>query len=156
MINRLVSNFSMKIFETRRQRLKKIIADDFNGNQAEFSRKTGIKAPQINRWLSTSAADPRNITEKSARKIEQGTGKPSGWLDAGTDFFPTEYASQKAEQERKPYLSGIRELSTISARDKDIEEIIDLIKRTNHSGVAMVLKAARDAYAERPMSKTAK
>lgn len=77
----LASNNRMDIFENRRTRLAALIDEVANGNQAEFSRLTGIKAPQINRWLSTKANEQRNITEGSARKIEQLTGKESGWLD---------------------------------------------------------------------------
>lgn len=71
----------MDIFANRRARLQKLIADDFNGNQAAFSKHSGIKAPQVNRWLSTTAGDKRNITEPSARTIEQKCGKPPRWLD---------------------------------------------------------------------------
>lgn len=71
----------MDIFANRRARLQKLIADDFNGNQAAFSKHTGIKAPQVNRWLSTTAGDKRNITEPSARTIEEKCRKPPRWLD---------------------------------------------------------------------------
>lgn len=71
----------MDIFTNRRERLKKLIEDDFGGNQAAFSKHTNIKAPQVNRWLSTTADDTRNITESSARAIELKCEKPPRWLD---------------------------------------------------------------------------
>lgn len=75
------SNEKMDIFETRRVRLKKIIADDFGGNQAAFSRYTSLKASQVNRWLSKTAETIPVITEVSAREIERKCNKPTGWLD---------------------------------------------------------------------------
>jgi hypothetical protein len=79
---RVRSNRRMDIFSIRRERLRQLILDDFKGNQAAFSEHTKIKPPQINRWLSMTAADPRKITETSARSIEQKTNKPAGWLDS--------------------------------------------------------------------------
>ena len=73
----------MDIFNLRRLNLQLLIDVDFNGNQARLSEKTDIKAPQINRWLSTTARDKRNITEKSARNIEKRCDKPAGWMDVG-------------------------------------------------------------------------
>jgi SOS-response transcriptional repressor LexA len=71
----------MDIYEKRRAKLADLIALDYEGNQAEFSRRTGFKSPQINRWLSTTTSDRRNITESSARKIEEKANKPRYWLD---------------------------------------------------------------------------
>ena len=71
----------MDISEIRRRRLGQLIREDFGGNQSLFSARTGIKAPQVNRWLSETATDKRTITEPSARKIEKKSGKPFRWLD---------------------------------------------------------------------------
>lgn len=81
MSRNLAFNNRMDIFETRRRRLEVLIREVSGGNQAEFAGLMSIKAPQINRWLSTTAADRRNITEPSARKIEEKAGKSKGWLD---------------------------------------------------------------------------
>jgi hypothetical protein len=76
-----MSNVDMDIFEMRRKRLLELINTDFDGNQAAFSRHTGLTAPQINRWISPTSNDKRNITERSAREIEKKCGKPFDWLD---------------------------------------------------------------------------
>lgn len=82
-----MSNIGMEIFETRRARLIKLIEDDFEGNQASFCRHTEIGAPQLNRWISETNSDKRNITERSAREIERKCGKPMDWLDRQDDYI---------------------------------------------------------------------
>lgn len=81
MRHNLSSNNQMDIFDTRRAQLRRLIKEVSDGNQAAFAKETGIKAPQINRWLSSTAAESRNITEPSARSIEKKAGKTEGWLD---------------------------------------------------------------------------
>lgn len=75
-------NQPMELFETRKKRLWKIIEEDFGENQAAFSRHVGIKASQVNRWLSDSAEKVPVINEVSARLIEQKCNKPRDWLDS--------------------------------------------------------------------------
>lgn len=76
------SNARMDIFEIRRNRLEKLIHDDFGGNQAAFSRFTHLKPSQVNRWLSKNAETIPSITEVSAREIERKCNKPQGWMDS--------------------------------------------------------------------------
>jgi len=76
-----MSNTRMDIFEQRRVKLMQLIDSDFDGNQAEFCRKTGFTTPQLNRWISITNTDKRNISERSARTIELKCGKPFDWLD---------------------------------------------------------------------------
>lgn len=78
-------HIQMDIYTIRKARLTALIAHEYGDNKAEFSRKTGISAPQVSRWLSDTATDTRNITEDSARAIEHKTGKPLGWLDLDQD-----------------------------------------------------------------------
>lgn len=78
----------MDIYKKRKEMLRRLINDLFSDSQAEFSRKTGIKSSQINRWISETASDPRNITEPSARDIEERAGVGRGYLDGiGNDNF---------------------------------------------------------------------
>jgi hypothetical protein len=72
----------MDIFEIRRTRLRKLIDDDFDGNQSAFGRFTSYSQTQINKWLSLTNVSRRNITELSAREIEQKCNKPRDWLDS--------------------------------------------------------------------------
>ena len=74
-------NTFMDTFTIRRANLRHLIDTKFGRNQAAFAEAVGCKPPQVNRWLSTTATDPRNITETSARSIERKLGLISGWLD---------------------------------------------------------------------------
>ena len=94
----MLSDNRMDIFELRRLNLQLLIDVDFNGNQASMSEKTGIKTPQINRWLSTTAKEKRKITETSARSIEASCGKPSGWMDHENSAGDAGHAKTEDEQ----------------------------------------------------------
>lgn len=61
----------------RHERLRELIAAQFNGSQAEFCRRTGLRTTQVNQWLK----DYRVMGEKSARLIEQLLGLPKLTLD---------------------------------------------------------------------------
>lgn len=76
------SNKEMDIYEMRISRLRKLIADDFADNQAAFARVTAIKPSQVNRWLSKNAKKIPEMSEQSARYIEEKCRKPSGWMDS--------------------------------------------------------------------------
>lgn len=62
---------AMDIYELRKQRLREIIDDYFNGKVARLAAYSGIKSTQIHRWLSEATTNPRKITEDSAREIER-------------------------------------------------------------------------------------
>ncbi|HEZ1342616.1 TPA: helix-turn-helix transcriptional regulator [Neisseria meningitidis] len=61
----------------RVERIKNLIADRFNGNQAEFSRAINKAPAQINQWLNGY----RNIGDGVAAQIETALGLPRGWVD---------------------------------------------------------------------------
>lgn len=120
-----MSNTRMDIHDIRKARLNELIDLAFAGNQLAFAKKTGIKAPQVNRWLSDTASDTRNITEASARKIEELCGKPRGWLDHDESATPEEIATAfSGGKESK------RELLTLVARlpDSETETLLPLVR----------------------------
>lgn len=59
----------------RKSRLKQLVSDA--ESISAFARKYGFDPTYISQMLHGH----RNIGEKTARKIEQATGKPLGWLD---------------------------------------------------------------------------
>lgn len=74
-------NSGMDVFAIRRKNLRALIDTHFKGNQAALADAVGCKPPQINRWLSTTTSDRRNITERSARSIEEKLALKNLWLD---------------------------------------------------------------------------
>lgn len=65
----------------RIDRLTKLIADKFGGNQAAFARAIGRAPSQVWQYLSGHRA----LGEAMARHIETRLRLPRGWLDQGVD-----------------------------------------------------------------------
>lgn len=130
----------MDIFEHRRRRFDLLIKRYFNNNQRKFSEDTKIKAPQVNRWLSTTAAETRRITETSARNIERASGKvPEKWLDMADD----ECAVPVAANEPPPIAAYPTFPAKPSARSAAIMQIMAEIEKMDDVGVGMLLERAR-------------
>lgn len=126
MCGRLPFNHQMDIYEIRRERLVTLIDSQCNGRQAELSARTGIKATQINRWISTKNNSPRRITEDSARAIESKMALPSGWLDQPDITMPaiTPAPVLVARQPTKRYATGpIGEVVAIMERFSEAEQL---------------------------------
>lgn len=68
--------------ERRVVNLRRIIDKDFRGSQTLFSERVGISLAQIGQWLaSPDSPHLRNMSERSARKIEEKLGLTEGTLD---------------------------------------------------------------------------
>jgi transcriptional regulator with XRE-family HTH domain len=74
----------MDVQETRRKRLRQLV--DEYGTQTALADKLGIEQNYISRALSGR----KRIMEDFAAKVEQATGKPTGWMSrlekSGTDW----------------------------------------------------------------------
>lgn len=68
----------MKVYENRRANLARLIVVRFGGQKKALSDALGSLQSQVSQWLGGN----RNISEKSARRIEELAGVPPGWLDA--------------------------------------------------------------------------
>jgi hypothetical protein len=68
-------------FETRRDNLRRLILDKFDGNRAAFARAAGVNQNQINLLLSDNEQHRRNLGEALARRMEQAVGLPNGYFD---------------------------------------------------------------------------
>ena len=66
----------------RRNNLTRLIAGRYAGSHSNFAAAVGISLSQIGQWLAPEDSPHlRNMSERSARKIESKTGLPEGWLD---------------------------------------------------------------------------
>jgi hypothetical protein len=135
---RLPSNLQMDIYDLRRSRLRSLIDSACQGNQAQLSSRTGIKAPQINRWLSLTTNEPRRITEESARMIERKMQLTPGWLDRPEDYEPLA-ARQPTATAAYFTPNGARVAQVVkimqTLSDADQERVV---------GAAMLIKAEAD------------
>ena len=76
-------NSGMNIQTYRRQRLLDYIARHFNGNRANFARKTGLSEQRVAQLLSDTWRDGNNFGEKMARKVEALAEMEVAYLDQG-------------------------------------------------------------------------
>lgn len=93
----------------RVERLKKLIAESYEGRNKIFSSKSGIAESQISQYIGGN----RNIGEKTARKIELIAGKPMGWLDGSVHIAEEQPATYnvnpiKAKSQRFPIVSWVQ------------------------------------------------
>lgn len=77
--------------QARRANLLRLIAERFGGSQSNFATVTGISLSQIGQWLADEdSPHVRNMSERSARKIEGACSLPSGWLDSNHEEHASE------------------------------------------------------------------
>jgi len=69
----------MAIGETRRANLRWLIDTEFDGIDAKLARQAGLHPSQISRALSANSST--EIGNRLARRIEEKTEKPEGWMD---------------------------------------------------------------------------
>ncbi len=69
----------MAIGETRRANLRWLIDTEFGGVDAKLARQVGLHPSQISRALSEGSGAA--IGNRIARRIEDKSGKPDGWMD---------------------------------------------------------------------------
>ena len=68
------------IRETRRARLAQLVAQ--HGGQVGVASKMGKDKNQVYQWLlHVESKASRNISDSSARALEEAFGLPSGWMD---------------------------------------------------------------------------
>ena len=70
----------MNIAEIRLINLTRIIDEVFDKQKAPLARKIGVSPNNISRYYSKKEGDRRNISDATAKLIEDVAGKPEGWL----------------------------------------------------------------------------
>jgi len=73
-----------EIHEIRRQRLRDILASDFEGRQVDLAKALD-RAPS---YISQCITGLSQIGERFSRHVEKKLGKPKGWLDAYEGTMP--------------------------------------------------------------------
>ena len=69
-------------YDIRRGRLRALIDEVAAGNAADFGRQVGKDRRQISAWLREPGKEgAKNISDTSAREIENHFAKGRGWLD---------------------------------------------------------------------------
>jgi hypothetical protein len=72
-------------FENRRIRLRQLIAERADGNQAAFGRLYGYERAQISQFLSANYNGGRSPGGNVIDELEERCGLPSGWFDRPAD-----------------------------------------------------------------------
>jgi phage repressor protein C with HTH and peptisase S24 domain len=68
---------TVDIQEIRRERLRRLISDEYGGNTSRFGQIVGKSQSQLSGTLTSK----KGFGEKLARQIEAAVGLPKGWLD---------------------------------------------------------------------------
>lgn len=69
----------MHVYEVRRERLRELLQEI---KAADLARQSGVDATLITRYLyEPGRKGAKNISEQTARKLEHGGHKLTGWLD---------------------------------------------------------------------------
>lgn len=70
-----------EIHEVRRDNLRSLVQDKFDGNRSAFARAAGRDKNLINLMLTTNPELRRGMGEVQARSIEEAPQLPAGWMD---------------------------------------------------------------------------
>jgi len=71
----------MNISEIRRENLKSVIRDHYDGVSRRLALKLELNPSHISRLYTDNEEHRRNMGDKLARRIEEATGLKNGWLD---------------------------------------------------------------------------
>lgn len=72
---------TQEVIEVRRENLRTLVRDKYEGNRAALARAASIQQNQINLILTDNPKHRRNIGESLARRIEAALSLPSLWMD---------------------------------------------------------------------------
>jgi len=75
----------MAKYENRRKRLRRLIDERANGNQAAFGRMYGYERSQISQYLSATYNKGRSPGGNVIDDLEEKLGLPPGWFDIDDD-----------------------------------------------------------------------
>lgn len=119
-----------QVIEVRRKNLRLLIERRFDGSQKNFSLSTGISPSQLGQWLSEGeSSGTRNMSERSARRLEVRLSLPAGWLDVDHDGPASSavIAGVSMVSSTWPFTVSPEEINRLSGDDR---ELVDrLIKR---------------------------
>lgn len=80
----MLNNDQMDTIEITRVKRLEMLKKEF-GSYANITEKTGISESQFSQWANQSpdskTGRPRVMSSDSARRIENGCSKPTGWMD---------------------------------------------------------------------------
>lgn len=112
------------LLEIRRERLALLLRECWGGAHKPLAQAARVQLAQIGQWLSEpDAIGHRNISERTARKLERVSGKPPLWLDYDGEEArliameaPAEYSIPSAVKP-VPLVSNVRATNFTEAFD---------------------------------------
>lgn len=119
----------MDIRTVRRTNFEALIKEA--GTIAALARKTGASEKYLrhiyNGFISQNAKSPKQVGDDTARKLEDGMGKPHGWMDVSHDC-ELPHGTQRILDATKQALAA----GTLS--EADAELVIAMIERMTQKG----------------------
>lgn len=74
-------NARMEIKSTRLKNLQVVLDQDFGGKKSRLADAMGVAPNNISRYFSENPEHSRTVSDEAARRIEEVTGRPRGWMD---------------------------------------------------------------------------
>jgi len=105
------------IGETRKQNLRRLIDERYEGVVQRLAKECNIQHSQLWRVLKDAqvAGQPRYVGEKLARRIERAVGLHNGWMDQDPDRQSSDHITALAER-----IAGLPESDRLT-----VERMID-------------------------------
>lgn len=117
MLSLMLNNAQMNTIETIHRENLQALAREFGG-VAAVSSKIGCSPSQYSQWMNGSensgTGKPRGMRQSSARRIEEATGKPVGWMDRSHIEEPSTQA-RPFDENVVPAAVGLRPIPVISS-----------------------------------------
>ena len=119
------SKMNIKTLHSRRRaQLRRLIDEYFEGNQSAFAREIGRYPGEISRWLKLPEGKgswARNMSEASARQIEEQLNLPPGYLDGAPQALTEKNTPEVLKEDRGDYLTDETSCSTRHAQRKSLQ-----------------------------------
>ncbi|EAZ98398.1 HepT-like ribonuclease domain-containing protein [Marinobacter sp. ELB17] len=109
---------SQTAYEARRQQIKRLMDEHFNGNEHHFASAISVSASSVGKLVRGE----RNITENAARHIEQHLRLPPGSMDTFNPDTPLTSSARQGPAEDQSERD--EPLTTYKIRKNQIEHLI--------------------------------
>lgn len=129
------------IYQTRRDRLRQLIAERFHWNQTAFAKAYGFDRGSINAYFTGS----KNIGDHVADRIEHALELLDGWMDSKPPPSVAQRVSQKVRRGAPPKVHSVQKLLNAGYTQAEVAQQLGV----HYSTVSRAAQRARVVKKER-------